>query len=70
MKVRFKRTWFAPSNVQRPDKLRSISGQRFQKGEHEVPEEYKDHLPGDAVIVLSSGEAVRVDAPSIVTGKR
>ena len=65
MKVRLKRTWFAPSLARHPDKLRSMSGQRFQKGEQDIPEEYKDSLPHDAVIILSDGEAVRVDSPEM-----
>lgn len=65
MKVRFKRTWFAPSTPHRPDALRSISGQRFHKGEHEVPDDLKEFLPPDAMIILPNDEAVRVDSPEM-----
>ena len=51
MLVKFKYPWFAPSAVERVDKLRVRSGQRFDVGVHEVPEKLKDVLPSSAEIV-------------------
>ena len=51
MKVILKRSWFAPSDSRRLDALRSVSGQRFRKGENEIPDEFRSLLPSDAVIV-------------------
>lgn len=65
MQVKFKRTWFAPSEAVKPDEMRTISGQRFQKGIHEVPDEMKEHLPSDAIIILDDEQAAAVDAPEM-----
>ena len=65
MRVKLKRTWFAPSDVRHPNKLFSMSGGRYKRGEHEIPDEYKAFLPSDALIILEPDQAVKVDSPEM-----
>ena len=65
MKVKLKRSWFSPTAPEYPDKLRIMSGKRYKKGVHEIPDELKPYLPSDAVIYLDEHEAVRVDSPEL-----
>jgi hypothetical protein len=50
--VEFKTLWFAPSEA-RKDAVRSISGQRFKPGVHEVPDELLAKLPKTAKILTN-----------------
>jgi len=65
MQVKFVTTWFAPTDVRNPDKIRSISGRRFKPGVHEVPEGLRDFLPASAKIVEEEVKEPDVDEVSI-----
>ena len=64
MLIKLKRTWFCPDAsgittskyVQRNGRP-AARGSRLRKGEHEVPDEWRDQLPPDA-IVLSDDDVV------------
>ena len=51
MKVKFEATWFAPGDVEKVDKLRIRSGQRFKRGIQEVPDSLKPYLPKSCTIL-------------------
>ncbi len=51
MRVLLKATWFAPTEVKKLDRIRSISGKRYRKGEQEIPDELREFLPKDAIIL-------------------
>jgi len=53
MLVELKSTWFAPSEVVQKDKIQSISGRRYKKGVHEIPDELKNLLPKSAKVLRS-----------------
>lgn len=59
MLVKFLSTWFAPSETVVVDKIRKVSGQRFRKGVHEVPDELKGFLPSTAKVVKEKEEPVK-----------
>jgi hypothetical protein len=51
MRVKFVNEWFGPTDVRAPNEMQSISGQRFRKGVHTVPEALRKYLPKSAVII-------------------
>lgn len=56
MRVKLTANWFAPTEIVKVDKIRSMGGQRFKKGEHEFPDEWKDVLPKSAIILVGPVE--------------
>lgn len=56
MRVLLERTWFAPSSSVKVDKIRHMGGQRFKRGEHEFPDEWKSILPPSAIILSGPAE--------------
>jgi len=50
-RVILRRTWFAPTDYVKVDRLRTMAGQRFRRGEHDIPQEYMDFLPSDAEVL-------------------
>lgn len=58
MLVKFQSTWFAPSEIVVVDKIRKISGQRFRKGIHEIPDELVGLLPKTATVIKKDEEVV------------
>ena len=51
MKVTLTKTWFAPGFHKKLDKIRSISGKRYRKGTHDMPDEYREFLPTKGVTI-------------------
>jgi len=53
MLIRLKNNWFAPSEKEEYAKglNLSVSGRRYKKGVHEMPEHLRDFLPSNAEIM-------------------
>ena len=51
MKVKLRRSWFYPIDAKPLNDKRDISGGRFRKGTHEMPEELREFLPKDAEVL-------------------
>jgi hypothetical protein len=72
MLVRFKATWFSPTEVEiktkfgKTNKVLSVSGKRFRKGIQEVPNSLKDYLPSSAEIVNDHVEPVVVEEVNVL----
>lgn len=58
MRVLLKNTWFAPTAIRNLGPLRSTSGRRYRKGEHEMPEELRGFLPPHAEILSDTKHPV------------
>jgi|TARA_R110000744_G_scaffold28780_1_gene69038 hypothetical protein len=50
-RVIFRRTWFAPTEHVKVDRLRTMAGRRYRRGEHDIPEEFMEFLPSDAQVL-------------------
>jgi hypothetical protein len=51
MYVKFQADWFAPTEKEQVDRIRSVSGRRFRKGVQEVPDFLKEYLPKSAKVL-------------------
>tara|TARA_R100000781_G_scaffold87375_2_gene53767 strand:- start:13121 stop:13450 length:330 start_codon:yes stop_codon:yes gene_type:complete len=56
-RVLLRRTWFAPTDVVKVDRLRTMAGHRFRRGEQDIPEEYMDYIPSDAEVLDENAPA-------------
>lgn len=79
MKVKFKNTFFASSPAQQPNKLQTISGKRYKKGQvYDLPESAREWLPSsvtyldddepaDEVVpeTLAEADALRANAEAV-----
>ncbi len=63
MLVRLKNPWFSPTNPVQRDKIQSVSGHRYKKGVHEMPDSLRAILPKGAEILNEMPEEV-VEVPS------
>lgn len=61
--VKLINNWFAPSEVLKIDKIRSFSGQMFERGVREIPDELIEFLPKYAVILDKKPDPVVEDKP-------
>jgi hypothetical protein len=50
-RVILRRTWFAPTEHVKVDRLRTMAGRRYRRGEHDIPEEFMEFLPSDAQVL-------------------
>lgn len=50
--------WFAPSEPRQRDKIQVISGIKYKKGIHEIPDELRDVLPSSAKILNEMPEEI------------
>ena len=64
MKVLLQRTWFAPMKSVKANKVYTVGGQRFKKGEQDIPAELIDFLPHDAVILDKKAKDPKPAAPA------
>lgn len=68
MKVRFRTTWFAPTDPWHPDKVRSISGKRYRRDQvYDIPETFRELLPKDAVILSDDYVEKKPEKPQEMT---
>ena len=51
MLVELRQKWFAPGPEIKKDKIQMISGRRYNKGIHKMPNDMKEFLPTDAKIL-------------------
>lgn len=63
MEVRLKRAWFYKIDAKPANDQREISGGRYRKGTHMMPDELRPYLPSDAVIL---SDKVDDDKPEVV----
>ena len=63
MLVKLKNNWFSPSEKEEYAKglNLSVSGRRYKKGVHEMPEHLRDFLPPDAEIMDKMPEKTKVE---------
>jgi hypothetical protein len=52
MKVDLKQTWFAPTDIEKIDRLRTRGGVRYRAGEHELPDHLYKYLPSRTKILV------------------
>ena len=69
MKIKLSQPWFAPSENHQVDDIRSRSGQRYQPGEHEVPDNLFDKLPSRTVVLIPPKD-MSVQSPFVAITKR
>lgn len=62
MKVTLRRTWFYPVDAKPLNDKRAISGGRYRKGTHDMPEELRPYLPKDAIVLDDKPTVVAKEA--------
>lgn len=65
MLVELKQAWFAPTAAVMKDKIQSISGRRYKKGVHEMPDSLFPALPSDAVVLEGMPEVEETETVSL-----
>lgn len=64
MLVEFKFPWFGPTKVVVKDKIQHVSGKRYKRGVHEVPDELRDLLPKTAKVLNEKPKEVKKEIES------
>ena len=63
MEVKLRRTWFYKIDAKPANDQREISGGRYRKGTHTMPDELRPYLPKDAIVL---DDAPDDDKPVVV----
>ena len=56
MEVKLKRDWFYPVDAGPANDQRAISGGRYRKGTHTMPNELLPYLPSDAQVITENND--------------